>query len=339
MKELNFEYNGLKINSHAKKTRAAIVALSKNDEIYQIARTMEQIEDRFNGKFQYDWVFFNNEEFTPQFKNLTSAMASGKVKFGVIPKKFWSYPDWIDQDKAAETRKKMGEQGIRYGDLESYRHMCRFKAGLMFQMEELKEYDWYWLVEPRVDFTCNIDYDVFEFMEKNNKLYGFSIAFSEMMETVETFWDSSMEFLKKHPDAKDKESFFEFLTDDNGKTYNGNHYWSNFEVGDLNFFRSNAYMKYFDYMDRAGGFYYERWGDGPLHTFAASTFIPRDKLHFFDDIGYKHEAWETCPISEKHRLKQKCSCDPRSDYRVGGPKPWIDYYNLMGMEYPDFGKV
>ena len=33
--------------------------------------------------------------------------------------------------------------------------------------------------------------------------------------------------------------------------------WSNFEIADMDFWRSEAYMKYFDYLDSKGGFYYE----------------------------------------------------------------------------------
>jgi len=33
--------------------------------------------------------------------------------------------------------------------------------------------------------------------------------------------------------------------------------WSNFEIGDLRFWRGEAYMKYFEHLDAAGGFYYE----------------------------------------------------------------------------------
>lgn len=35
---------------------------------------------------------------------------------------------------------------------------------------------------------------------------------------------------------------------------------SNFEIADLDFFRGEAYSRYFDHLDRAGGFSYERWG-------------------------------------------------------------------------------
>jgi len=74
-----------------------------------------------------------------------------------------------------------------------------------------------------------------------------------------------------------------FLSDDGGETYNRCHcvysgllyqiiirrradsstifalVWSNFEIGDLRFWRSEAYMKFFEHLDEAGGFYYERW--------------------------------------------------------------------------------
>lgn len=33
--------------------------------------------------------------------------------------------------------------------------------------------------------------------------------------------------------------------------------WSNFEIGDLDFWRGEAYSKFFDFLDEQGGFYYE----------------------------------------------------------------------------------
>lgn len=33
--------------------------------------------------------------------------------------------------------------------------------------------------------------------------------------------------------------------------------WSNFEIADMDFWRGEAYTKYFEYLDSTGGFYYE----------------------------------------------------------------------------------
>lgn len=48
-----------------------------------------------------------------------------------------------------------------------------------------------------------------------------------------------------------------FLSDDSGESYNRCHFWSNFEIANLNLWRSPAYKAFFDYLDQAGGFYYE----------------------------------------------------------------------------------
>lgn len=76
-----------------------------------------------------------------------------------------------------------------------------------------------------------------------------------------------------------------------GVEYNNCHFWSNFEIADLNFWRGEAYSKYFTFLDEKGGFYYERWGDAPVHSIAAALFLPKDQIHFFSDVGYKHDPW------------------------------------------------
>lgn len=79
----------------------------RNRDLYSLAESIKSVEDRFNSKFNYDWVFLNDEEFTDEFKNVTSALVSGTTKYGVIPKEHWSFPDWIDEEKAAQVRKEM----------------------------------------------------------------------------------------------------------------------------------------------------------------------------------------------------------------------------------------
>jgi len=33
--------------------------------------------------------------------------------------------------------------------------------------------------------------------------------------------------------------------------------WSNFEIADMDFWRGEAYQKFFEYLESSGGFYYE----------------------------------------------------------------------------------
>ena len=56
--------------------------------------------------------------------------------------------------------------------------------------------------------------------------------------------------------------------------------WSNFEVGNLDWLRSQAYLDFFDSLDRDGGFFYERWGDAPVHSIALGLFEDKNRIHW-----------------------------------------------------------
>jgi alpha 1,2-mannosyltransferase len=60
----------------------------------------------------------------------------------------------------------------------------------------------------------------------------------------------------------------------------------------MNLWRSPAYQAFFELLESKGGFYYERWGDAPVHSIAAALLQSRNQIHFFDEIGYAH------PISD-----------------------------------------
>jgi hypothetical protein len=68
--------------------------------------------------------------------------------------------------------------------------------------------------------------------------------------------------------------------------------WSNFEIGALDLWRGPAYSKLFAHLDQQGGFYYERWGDAPVHSIGAALFARKDQIHFFKDIGYRHDPFQ-----------------------------------------------
>ena len=160
--------------------------------------------------------------------------------------------------------------------------IVRFQSGFFFRHPLLDKYDYYWRIEPDVDFFCDIDYDVFKFMRNNDKKYGkrlrhqllyhrytdcsnlgFTITFIEYMSTIPSLWETVLGFQQDHPEviarfpAKEK-SLWDFITEDGGKSYNTCHFWTNFEIASLDLWRSNEYLKFFNYLDESGGFYYER---------------------------------------------------------------------------------
>ncbi|GES90523.1 glycosyltransferase family 15 protein [Rhizophagus clarus] len=314
-KFFKYEYNNpykdpeLLKNSRTIRVNACIVVLARNEELYQLKSSMRQFEDRWNKKYNYPYVFLNDVEFTDKFKEQTSSFTQSETKYAVIPKEMWSYPSWINQTKAAEHRKKAVEDQIIYGGSESYRHMCRFNSGFFFRHPALLEYDYYWRLEPSVDFMCDIDYDPFLFMKKNDLYYGFTITLYEFENTIPTLWNTTKNFMKEYPHYINDDNALKWITKDD-EHYNLCHFWSNFEIANLNFWRSEPYIKYFEYLDKEGGFFYERWGDAPVHSIGLALFTNKSKIHFFNDIAYSHPPYQHCPINKDFHESGRCHCDP-----------------------------
>jgi alpha 1,2-mannosyltransferase len=203
---------------------ATFVTLARNGDVWELAKSIRAVEDRFNRKFNYDWVFLNDKPFDENFKKIASALVSGTAKFGVIDESHWSFPEWIDQDRAADVRQQMKQAKVIYGDSVSYRHMCRYESGFFFQHPLMLDYEWYWRVEPSVEFFCDINYDTFRFMAENNKMYGFVLSLYEYKETIPTLWNSVKKFMKQHPEHIAPDNSMEWLSEDGGDNYNRCHF-------------------------------------------------------------------------------------------------------------------
>jgi alpha 1,2-mannosyltransferase len=293
-----------------KRPKACIVILVRNSELEGLKKTLAIFERQFNAKYQYPYIFLNNEAFSEEFRRGIIEPLTNKtnVKFGLIPKEHWSYPDFISTKKAAETRIRMKD--IIYGSSESYRFMCHYQSGFFFRHPLLMEYDYYWRVEPDTKLLCEVPYDPFVMMQEKKLKYGFTVAIGEYPKTVEGLWDATMRFvhLRRRSDPSFNPSLLNFFATEDQSDYNMRHFWSNFEIGDLNFFRSKDYIDYFEYLDITGGFFYSRWGDAPVHSLGVGLFLKKEEVHFFDDIGYFHNPLKHCPPEPFHS-QRKCDCE------------------------------
>lgn len=53
---------------HSAKPRAALISLVRNSELPGLVQSMRQLEYRWNQKYNYPWIFFNDEPFSDEFK-------------------------------------------------------------------------------------------------------------------------------------------------------------------------------------------------------------------------------------------------------------------------------
>jgi alpha 1,2-mannosyltransferase len=173
----------------------------------------------------------------------------------------------------------------------------------------------------QVHFFCDINYDPFRFIHENKLVYGFNMNILDDARSFPSLWAKTLDFIQEYPSLLHPDADLDWLLDEHGE-YNNCQFFSNFEIGSLNFFRAKENEQYFNWLDEHGGFYYERFGDAPIHTLSVAMFAPKHSTWFFRDIGYQHDINRHCPPHSEDR----CSCQPT--------KLDENFYKLVPLESP-----
>lgn len=181
------------------KMNATFVMLTRNEELRDVLYTMDSIESHFNQWFQYPYVFLNDVPFTEEFQNKIKQKTKAKVEFGLINELDWDFPPHVKESPLfKEAMDDQGDRGIMYGPMESYHKMCRFYSGMFYKHPLMKQYEWYWRIEPDVDFYCDISYDPFLEMQLAGKKYGFTVLIPEIYWSVPNLFRYTQSFIKQN---------------------------------------------------------------------------------------------------------------------------------------------
>jgi alpha 1,2-mannosyltransferase len=118
------------LHLNGRHANATLLMLARNSDLEGALSSVRELEARFNHHFNYPWTFLNDVPFDEEFMRRMRALIKAPVTFGVIPREHWVQAEWINETKAAESRQKMADCNIIYGDSLSYRNMCRFNSGV-----------------------------------------------------------------------------------------------------------------------------------------------------------------------------------------------------------------
>ncbi len=261
-----------------KSVKAAIVYLarSKSGDIANLKCSLSLLDVNFNDKFKYPVIIFHEDINENLMKKIREATRS-KVQFEKV---IFEIPDFLNKEEIPELV-YVGGDCFSMG----YRHMCRFFSGIIFHHPALKDYDYYWRLDTDSFLLDKIYYDVFQFMQERNLEYGYINIFKDEP-TSKGLWDTTKKYIE---DNNIKPEFLHKFTS-NG-AWDRSYYYTNFEISKLDFWRSDEFMNYFEYLDRSGGIYKYRWGDHVIHLLAISMFVPENKVHRFSDIAYQHQGF------------------------------------------------
>lgn len=112
-------------------------------------------------------------------------------------------------------------------------------------------------------------------MANSGKKYGYTMALRELSTTVPTLFRKVSDYKMAHDIAST--NIWKTMIDSSwaplplrplmswigsrdayGDAWNLCHFWSNFEIADMDWFRTKEYREFFEFLDADGGFYYER---------------------------------------------------------------------------------
>lgn len=133
-----------------KSPRAAFVTLTHEDDLPATLFSISQVEDKFNSRFNYNWIFFSTEELSEEFKQSTSNATNATCVYEVTTQENWVAPR---EDGHGAVRALQGSDLDREDAAEAVPDLdqiYRWHSGPFAQEKRLKDYEWFWKVEPGV---------------------------------------------------------------------------------------------------------------------------------------------------------------------------------------------
>jgi alpha 1,2-mannosyltransferase len=247
--------------------RAAIVMLLRQQSIPVIARSAPIFHANFNAEYRYPIVIFHESDLDPESerKRLRDAVVDPSLLF--FQRVTFDIPSFINRS-AVPHRVCFKTVG--------YRHMCRFHAITIYDEPILATLRYVWRLDDDSYILRPIGYDVFRFMADRRLRYGYAAVVSDYGPCIVGLWPAVKQYFR---DRRLRKRF---------RWPDGRIFWNNFELSDLDMWRSQEYRDFVNYIDQQGGIFYRRWGDATIKTIAVTLFASKNETHHFKDIAYKH---------------------------------------------------
>jgi hypothetical protein len=258
-------------------TQNVILFLVRSDpkDVELVNRCLESLDRVLKSTLDdADLLFFVEESFAP-FRSLVrpplgflNRIIFQTIDLSVPPQLIESYGDFIDEYFPHPTHSNgplaFGHPGFNIG----YRSMCRFFSGEIYKHPILKKYISYMRLDSDSEFVAGADFSLFEWFNSQQLNYSF-IRSAIQLDDPKVVIDLRSAVLKYVA------TYRQFFAP---KQLGRLMYYTNFEIGNLNFFRSSEWMSFHAYLDSLGGYYSKRWGDAPVRYAGLWATCSRKKI-------------------------------------------------------------
>jgi hypothetical protein len=119
-----------------------------------------------------------------------------------------------------------------------------------------------------------LNYDIFEWAKKTECYYGYisSAVQKDNPKVIEGLWNIVNQLIP--------ENFIE----------EGTMFYTNFELGKVSWFLTSEYMRFYNELDKTGGFYTKRWGDAPIKFLGINLLMESKHIIPVHGFTYQHGA-------------------------------------------------
>ncbi|XP_013387234.1 glycolipid 2-alpha-mannosyltransferase 2 isoform X2 [Lingula anatina] len=256
------------------KPKATIFYLLYTQRISRFRGAIQSVDKFFNNRFQYPIVLFHEPDLLESHKQAINSWTTSNVFFQIVE---FIIPEWIRMP-ADDWLHTCGF--ARMG----YRHMCRFQSVLVSQQPILQPIEWYWRLDDDSELLSDVTYDVFKFMQDRDLTYAYiRLIFDVIPDCIAGLRGNTTKYVQEQ---KLTPTFLERLPENLGL-------YNNFELSRFSFWRRPDVKAYLNYIDHAGGIFYNRWGDAPIKTTALAIFENLDKIFQLTNVQYHHKKFST----------------------------------------------
>ena len=257
------------------KRKSVICYLSKSDDktILNLQNSLQKLYLNYKCIYDSDVIVFIEHDFPIDVVNkLKSIYANLNFQFiNLMASKYFNINNVKFED---------GHPEYTIG----YRHMCQLFFSEVFQY--LQNYDWYMRLDTDSFIESPIQYNLFNYLENNNKIYGYTAELAEWPPVVIGMGEYFINLVRnKNIETK----FFDKLIEN--ERYNLRQIYNNFEVVKLSYINSEPVQSLIKEINESGNIYMKRWGDSPLRTFVLSLTVDKHQIHKFNDFDYIHDAY------------------------------------------------
>ena len=172
-----------------------------------------------------------------------------------------------------------GHKGFTIG----YRNMCRFFSGEFYTIDILKNYEYYLRLDTDSYILTPLNYDIFEFARQNDLIYGFCEPAVQIDNPKVV--NGLKEFTQNYIRTNQLKTYVNIDSIPEGCMF-----YTNFELGKLDWFLNSKYFEYYKEINNSGNIYINRWGDAPIKYLGVKLFCESNKIIPIKGFTYQHGA-------------------------------------------------